>query len=544
MAEKLKIDFALQPKQKQLFDMIETGRAVVLGVGGGRGSGKSTGTDMCLVLAMLQRPILACCMMRNWDQTYRYHIEPMRRDFPWLQAQLKTSMPAKLVLQANGGVSQLDFSYAENYDDVVRRFRSGNYDLIVIDQAEQFTEKEIREIRKANRSKGGMPAKIVLSFNMRGSGIQTLRKWFHLGEFNKGEDPEDYEFIRLNPWDNIEHVRASLTTDGYTEQDYYAWTDEQRKTYAAERGPYTRKLATDDEVIRQADWEGGWDSLEGAYFTNSFDQERTMLTPHMVEVLRKPWAVHWMGQDWGKSHYCATYWAFRVALSPSEGMKYLDWRLDKPINVTVIYREMVFDGLESTDAAWRMVESTPEEEKKRVRAYFLSPECVTGDPNSIGSQQSKVLRGQGLPAAVKADNDRKGGYTLMGSLFKASKGQGWGIDENGKKFQYDDAVLISSDCVQLLKAIPMLMRDPKDIDDVLKTDKSAARIEQDCSEACRYLLKSMLAPKRKSAEDEYQERMNQVSPEERMMMTFKHEMRAKARKRVFLPPSWRGNLHR
>jgi hypothetical protein len=36
----------------------------------------------------------------------------------------------------------------------------------------------------------------------------------------------------------------------------------------------------------------------------------------------------------------------------------------------------------------------------------------------------------------------------------------------------DEIWLISSNCPELLNAIPALMRDPKNLDDVLKTDKS------------------------------------------------------------------------
>ena len=133
---------------------------------------------------------------------------------------------------------------------------------------------------------------------------------------------------------------------------------------------------------------------------------------------------------------------------------------------------------------------------------------------------------------------------LMGSMFKAAKGHGWGIDNNGDKFQYDDAVLISCECPELLKSIPMLMRDPKDIDDVLKTDKSAAKIEQDCTEACRYLLKSMLSPRKKTQEQEFQQAMQTASPEERMMLAYQHQMRTKPRLHGKLVPSWRGNLQR
>lgn len=529
-------EISLQPKQSEMYLLLTDSPASIIGVGGGRGAAKSSGADRVTITLMYERPLLACMVMRNFDQVFKYHIEPIRRDFAWLENSLKTSMPASLKV----GKSQLDFSYAENMDDIVRRFRSGNYDLIVIDQAEQFSWREIVEIRKATRSKGGRIAKLLLLFNMRGSGIQDLRKKFHLGEYNKDEDPNDYVFLKVNPWDNVEWVRAALEEDSYTVEDYYGWTDEQRKSYAASRGPYTRQLATDDEVIRKADWEGDWDSLEGAYFANSFDLEAVRIVPSLAKTLAKPWANHWMAQDWGKTHWCATGWASRIALKPSEARELLGWELIKPINITTVYREMVVNEREAPDVAQDMLDCMLADERAKIKAYFLSPEEVTDEPNSIGNQESRVLRKGSVPGAQKADNDRKGGWGLLGALFKASKGCGWGIDKDGKRFQYDDALLISSECAELLKAIPNLLRDPKNLDDVLKTDKSTARLEMDLGDMCRYLVKSMLSPKRKTEEDTYRENMEAATPSQRMMIATQHVWaQQKKRDRPVVRPSWR-----
>lgn len=527
-------EISFQPKQDELYELIENHSAPVVGAGGGRGAAKSSGADRSIIRIMHERKILACMVMRNWDQVYKYHVEPIRRDFPWLEAGLKTSSPAKLTI----GKSELDFSYAESLEDIERRFRSGNYDLICVDQAEQFSSRELRELRKATRSKGGRQAKLVLLFNMRGAGIQDLRKWFHTHEVNKEEDPSDYVFVKFNPWDNVEWVRAALSEDHYTTFDYYAWTDQQRKDYAASRGPYTKQLATDDEVIRKADWEGDWDSIEGAYFANSFDLENTRISAKLVEDLRKPWATHWLSQDYGKSHYASSHWHFRVTLSPEEVTKHLNWHERKtPLNVVVTYREMIVNELNAAEVGRRLVECTPQVERSRLRAFYLSPELVTDDPNTIGSQQSKEVRPFGMPGAVKADNERIGGWGLMSKLLKATKQRG--VDENGQ--EYADCLLISVECVEALKAIPMAMRDPKNLDDVLKTDKSQTKIEQDVLDDLRYGYKSMLAPRQKTEQEKFDEQMAKANPQARMMMTFRHEQQKAAKKRVVMPPSWKAN---
>ncbi len=535
----MKIDLSLQPKQRELLELIRDHRATVIGVGGGRGSAKSSGADRCAIALMAERPGMAVCFVtRMWtQQMLPFHIEAIRRDFPALAKGLASTPPA--VLRMPNG-SRLEFKYAQTYDAVEENFRSGNYDLIICDQSEQFSLREIVEMRKAARSRGGKPAKIVLLFNMRGSGIADLRKWFLYREVGR-EDPEDFVFLRMSPWDNIVWVLDALRQDGYTMADYYRWTDEQRKSYAAERGPYTKQLASDDPVISRADWEGDWDSLEGAYFANSFDLESTRINADMVELLRKPWASHWLAMDYGKSHYTAVYWNFRTTLSPSDTTKILGWSVPEPLNAVVTTREMIVNELTSTELARMVVQATPAVERPKLKAFFLSPECVTEDPNSVGSQMSKELRGVGMPCPVKADNERIGGASLMSKLLKGTK---WhGIDpEDGKPVS--DVWLISSECVELLKTIPILMRDPKNLDDVLKTDKSTARMEQDVYDSCRYGLKSMLAPRKKTPDDVYQERMEETSGAERMMVAFRHAMRQRQRheRRQVLPPSWRANL--
>lgn len=542
MAKTIEIDF--WPKQSDvLFELLE-GNHSIIGIGGGRGSAKSSCIDRCVINLMAEFPgMLTCVVMRNWDQVLKYHIKVLERDYPWIN-NLKVTSPASF----NIGSSWCDFSYAEDLTDCERRFRSANYDVIAVDQAEQFTQEEIKEIRKACRSKTGKMAKLLLSFNMRGSGIAWLRKWFRDGE---GIDPNDVIFFKFDPWDTVAWVLEALKTDAYTVEDYYSWDDDQRKSYAAAKGSYTQQLATDDEVIRQADWEGSWDSFEGSFFSNSFDLETTRIPAVTVELLRKPWSVHWISCDWGKAHWCAVQWHFRVLLSPLEIHKILGWTVDSPLSVVVTYREKYYEGLESSEVANRVITETPEFEQKLIKAFYLGPDAFAERDaiNTTAIQIGKALQGNPirLPGPVRADNDRKGGYSLMSVLLKANKGHGYLKDRNNKPFQVNDVWLISSECPVLLNSIPMLMRNPKDIEDVLKTDKSSAKIEMDSTDAARYGIKSMLRPKKKSPEDVFQEQMSATAddPAKQTMIAFRHMNKTKPPKSRWeqkLEPSWKSNL--
>ena len=339
----------LQPKQLKVLELIEDSPAKVIGVGGGRGAAKSAGADRIALSLMMEQPgMLGCIVMRNYDQVRKYHIEPMLRAFPALDPFYNRSN-SNLAIPVGDKVSQLDFSYAESLVDVERRFRSANYRYIIVDQAEQFTEPEIREMRKANRSPGGVPSKMILLFNMGGAGIQTLRKWFHTREFNERETPSDYAFVHVFPWDNVEWVRSELEEDGLSVRAYYSWSDNARMEYAASRGEYTRQLNSEDDAIRARDWFGSWESLEGAYFGKVFSRQDTMISDGQAKKLIKPWDKRWMSQDWGKAHFCSTHWHAKTLIAPSEAREILGWEIEKPLNAVITYRRLIVNEMSSHD---------------------------------------------------------------------------------------------------------------------------------------------------------------------------------------------------
>lgn len=535
----------------------------MLGAGGGRGSAKSGAFDRIALTLMLEQPGIALSIvMRTYPQLLKYHIDPLLRAFPDLKDYYHKT-DKKLVLP-NG--SQLDLGYAENYDAVEEFFRSANYKHIFVDQAEQFTEIELREMSKACRWPTG-GAKMALAFNMGGESIQTLRRWFYTHEV---ANPQDYDFIKFNPWDNVEWVRPALEADGVTaeeraicernlqrdgieateerilERRYYdIFTDDERMRYAAERGEYTHTLDTDDEAYRARDWLGTWESLEGAYFGRVYDRAAVTITPQQAIALIQPWDKTGISTDWGKSHFCVTQWHGVTLAGPERLRKILGWNVQKPVNVVVTYREWITNEMTSTQIGAGIAQRTPVDERKDTDAYFLSPDAF-GERDSektISDNIADQLVPHGLPAPIPADHDRKGGYLLMHALLYNTKMRGLAdplseIMVRGKQAT-DTVWLISADCPELLDALPMLLRDKKDIDDVLKTDTSQAKIEQDCGDAARYFVKSWLNPRatvpvpvqRREMWDRMPaENRDQVQKRAMAMLKFDHDKRKQQRR--------------
>jgi hypothetical protein len=495
-------DIHLQPAQGELLDLIEHHRATVIGVGGGRGAAKSGGADRVALALMMERPGLVCCIvMRNYDQVRKYHVEAMLRDFPVLE-QYYRKTDSKLKIPVGGTHSELDFSYAESLEDVKRRFRSGNYGLIIVDQAEQFTWEELSEMGLAARSKLGT-AKMILLFNMGGIGIQDLRNRFGPQKrFNENEDPNDYTFLHVFPQDNVEWSRSELEADGLTEDDYYGWTDQQRFDYFTTRSAYGRKLNALDDATRARDLLGSWESLEGAYFGRVFDYKATLKSSEVAEGIIRQWDSRWLSTDWGKSHFCSTHWHGKSLLSPSEVKKWLGWDVPRALNVVTTYRRLIVNEQTSSQVAAALIQKTPQYERERLSRYPFSPEQF-GERDSedtvpiiIGRELAKY----GMPHPEQADNSRKPGWQLMYELLNNTRIWATPPEQRTAEMEAeagDTAWIISSECPEALETIPVLMRNVKDLDDVVKTDKGMAVLAMDVADDLRYGLQSMLGAGRK-----------------------------------------------
>jgi hypothetical protein len=510
-----------QPKQGIFKSHVEALGATWIGLGGGRGAAKSAAIDRVMIERRISRPgTIGAILMRNYDQVKRYHIDPILRDFPELaDCYLKTD--SKIILPMESGPdSEIHFTYAEALEDVERRFRSASYFDVFVDQAEQFTEAELREIKQAVRWKN-VPlgtCKLAVGFNMGGVGIAFLSEKFHEHRYNEKESPDNYFFLHVNPWDNIEWSRPALADDGFKteeEQDYQYYsvmTEKEREMYCAERSDYGRNLNSQDEVLRQRDWLGSWKSLEGAYFSKVFDRDATVVTQDTVSKLLKPWMAIWTSMDWGKGHYCVTQWHTRGVLSPKEAKEILGWNVVKPVKFTLTFREYVAGGsaksddggdreLSESDIARKVVELTEKDERKRIEEFFLSPDAFEmsvrrAAQSEIADIIGDIVEPEGIPRPQKADNSRIPGWSLMYNLLASTKRHAATIKkpELATHLPDDEVALISVNCPELIRAIPLLMRDPKNLDDVLKTDKTEARIEQDAADCARYGYKSKLQP--------------------------------------------------
>ena len=487
-AQSANLDLALQPKQEELYRIIEESKCSWIGYGGSRGGGKSGSLRRIMLARRFQHPgTWGIIVRRVFDELKRNHIDELFREYPELQQYYKVS-DKELTLPGTNE-SKLFFGYAETLEEVKRKFMGGQYMDVFVDQAEQFTEKEHREMKQAARWPGKPvgSSKYVMFFNMGGSGIQFLKRIFHTKEYKGKERPGDYDFVHAYAWDNVSWVEPALDDDGFTVADYYGWSDQERMEYCLAKSDYGINLNSQDEALRKRDLFGSWNSLEGAYFGAVWDRDIAVISQDQVNALIKPWWNRWMSMDWGRAHYASAHWHARGLVAPEEALKVLGWTVDRPLKLTITYREMVENEQSERDFAKELVARTPEPEKKFIKGFWVSPEIFgkRGSAKTIPEEMDAILGPGGLPGCEHADNDRIGGWSLMYNLLLETKRMG----RTGEQ-----CWVIGANCPEVANALPVLMRDPDELEDVEKKDTMA----DDVGDDLRYGMKSALNPRIKA----------------------------------------------
>ena len=138
-------------------------------------------------------------------------------------------------------------------------------------------------------------------------------------------------------------------------------------------------------------------------------------------------------------------------------------------------------------------------------------------------EYSKELRRLGQCAASRGTQDRIGSASLMYNLLK-----------NGE-------LVILDHCRDIILAIPNLMRNPDNLDDVLKTDTRG----DDCYDGFRLGLYGMLSTKGRPVEDEINEHAKTLDPLAAHFYKMKALAEVVGKNEPFLQldmPVWRGKM--
>ena len=407
----------------------------------------------------------------------------LRRTFPELEQSLllyfRREVPRELyssfheskhvVTWWNGSTTR--FGYCQSESDVYQ-YQGGEFLFIGVDELTMFTLRQWQFLTSRNRCPvaGAFPcmAGATNPGNIGHAWVKSLwieRKAAAGMEHPEEYDAADYEFIPARVGDN--------------------------PIYAEDEN-YLKTLRALPSHLRRAFLDGDWEVFAGQYF-DRFDFARHVVRAEEIDW--KPWWRRWVSIDWGFEHPAAVYWHVAVpGIESAEGeagkivtyREYVTHRTPPRELAREVMARSVSTGARSEgDRPFASREGfrhfgdgysreqdedtrTGPGEREKIEAVYLSPDAFARrtDEASIAEQMGDVFAAAGLPRPVPADDDRVGGWMLMYQMLEAGE---WVLAEN---------------CIELIRTLPSLIRDPARVEDVEKMDGD------DPADAARYGLKS------------------------------------------------------
>lgn len=511
------LDILLQPKQATLLDLLETtGPEAVtrLGWGGARGAAKSGGLRrIAMVLASTYKQVVIVIVRKHFGDLVENHVEKMRLEYPEFHSRYYRQSDAEWRLD-NG--SRITLAYGDTPKDIQEFARGPEFTFLFVDQAEQFTEAELVDLTIPNRWPGARQrfAKSVFFFNPGGPGTEYLRRVFHVREFKVNESPADWSFIQAYGWDNYEWFRGEVNIDFDAFYDIPGeppvldgallenkctgeWPNclcYTRFEIFVNHTSEGRKMRGLDPSKRLGELFGSFDKFSGQYYASVWDEQTCVLPVSLAERIIQPWWTRWCSQDWGFAHNNVVLWFATGKLSPSQS-GVLGVNTEWPVDIIICYREYVCVETGEEDVARNVVAMTPSTERKGISGYWLSPDAWAkrGSADAVAEQLGRVLTAHGIHYPEQADNDRIGGWALLRNCFQRCMWRKGGEVEQ-KAAASGPMLLMSSACPSGIQSIPMLTRDDKNPEDVLKVDT----LSDDWADCLRYGIKSQLDPRSKA----------------------------------------------
>jgi hypothetical protein len=537
------IDSFYQPYPKQ--DFLHTSAASNLLAIGGNGSGKSAFLLGEAIYVMDQFPGSNVLLLRkDYKQLEKGLILDLKNGVP---KELYKYNESKHTARWHNG-SMLFFGHLKNGTERdLAQYLSAAFVFIGIDELGQFSYKAWDFLRSRNRINPGCSADIFGNMpvprmagatNPLGPGYGWIKRiWvdrkpmIQLGETVKGKDGRYWQAIHGKPemvYDPHDHVFQHSTVLDNPEM--------------LRRDPdYINKLMKLAPALRQKALDGDLNTVAGAYFGN-FDYDRHILSlpKDRARIKWQHWQPVWLGIDWGLAHHATVFWFTRAQVRDLTPVKEGGWR-----NKVVCFRELVVNETSSKDLCHMIAALTSKErpsieddatrgaggqileltEYERLKFIFLSPERFsrTDDPSTqhtIGAEMGQILHSLALPRPVPANNRRVDGAVFMYNL----------LDSN--------SLVFLDSCPQAIGAMQVVVRDEKNLEDVLKSDS----IEDDVYDGIRYATLSMLSEKGKPEDVKLQEALSKIPDHTaRMMYAYEHQLKQKPKHqpvRTQIVPAW------
>lgn len=425
--------------------------------GGAAGGGK-TEWLLAEVLAPVLRHGVNGIILRR---TYRHLSQPqgiierLRARIPRYVGRYNASK--HLWTFANGALLQLGHL---QHDGDVEQYMGAEFGVMAWDQVEQFTEWQYRRMighplrvsEDHPASAAGFRPYVVATANPGGDGHQWVKsRWI---------DPAPPNVVwQPNPSEDEQRPGSRAFIPARVEDNAYLGDH------------YIARLEGLPEDDRRALRDGDWDVYKGARFGHVWKRPVHVIDPEAWPVRVGAGIPRAIGIDYGNAAPFAALWG---ALFPD--------------GLVVIYRELYRTNLSPAEQARLVVDAESPGERGRGRPVpaYLDPSCWARNPNEPRPQPGAIAhpgqppkgsiadtyRRNGLPV-LRANNDRHAGTALIASQL--------GVRADGRP-----RLLIYSTCVNLIRTLPGLPRDPHD------PELYSTKAEDHAADALRYLLMGLV----------------------------------------------------
>jgi phage terminase large subunit len=378
------VTLQMSSKQRQFVSAVmdESSPYDEIGFGGARGPGKSFASAVCAVLGSVKyRDIRTLLLRRGLTAAVNNYRDEIRKVLHMLgmpdAARWKEKEKVFIFPAAR---SEIHLGYC-SVDKDVEQYLGLQYARIGLEEATQFRERTVEQIRGSNRSNNDQcPGRMWLTTNPGGPGHKWMKERFAtMG----GVLPPTRLWIPAKITDNP----ALFVND---------------PTYVE------RVLKPLPYWLRRQWLDGDWDAVAGQFWT---------IGPHLLQEIEPPrWAKWFAGVDWGSAKPFACVWF----------AKWSEW-MKGPAGFDEIHRihvvhEVYQDGLQLDEQAQRVL---AEERKlplggKRV-VYYADPNCWK-KIEGVSTETGKTLAGMWArykwfvnPASTNA---RVPGWTLIKGLLR------------------------------------------------------------------------------------------------------------------------------
>jgi hypothetical protein len=221
-----------------------------------------------------------------------------------------------------------------------------------------------------------------------------------------------------------------------------------------------------------------------------------VIASELADDLIQPWWTAWMAMRWGFGDWCCHLWAATGLVMPQTWRRLFGGIAPVPIEVVIIYRELLVQGTAESELANQIVSMTPVAERKHISRFYLGSESLDthdkkGRQNGVREIIGAILTRNKLTAPQDADLNRVEGWRFLYSCLRQAQMTEMDVIP-AERVKEGPVLLVSKACPGCIESIPLATRSDKSPEDVeVRPMTEWAAV----ADAARFLLKGKPSPR-------------------------------------------------